>query len=153
MSGPRVVDGLVELRTLLGSELGVGDWVEVDQSRIDTFAAVTEDEQWIHVDVERAAEGPFGTTIAHGHLTTSLIPRLVRDAYRVDGVRTRINVGSDRVRFPSPVPAGARVRARVGLESVKDVEGGVQITTRITVEREGSDRPVCVADTVTRLLT
>ena len=148
----RVVEGLDALRTLVGERLGVGDWVQIDQDRIDAFATVTDDEQLIHVDPERAASGPFGTTVAHGHLTASLIPSLVRSAYRVDGVRTAVNVGSDRVRFPAPVPAGARVRAQVDLLDVADVPGGAQIRTRVTVERDGGDRPVCVAEPVTRLL-
>lgn len=149
----RVIDGADELRTLVGTRLGVGDWLLVDQERIDGFARVTGDDQWIHVDPVRAADGPFGTTVAHGWLTASLIPLLVRGIYRVDGVRSAVNYGSDRVRFPAPVPVGARVRATVDLEDVQDVVVGVQLTTTVTVQREGGERPVCVARVLSRLLT
>lgn len=151
-AGPRIVRGFDELRALAGQPLGSSDWLTVDQERIDAFARVTEDEQWIHVDVERAAAGPFGTTIAHGHLTSSLIPRLVRGAYRFEGADSLVNYGSDKVRFPAPVPAGSRIRAHVELIDVTDVAGGVQARTRVTVEREGGSKPVCVAETVTRML-
>lgn len=149
----RVIEGPDELRTLVGTRLGVGDWLLVDQERIDGFARVTGDDQWIHVDPARAADGPFGTTIAHGWLTASLIPVLVRGIYRVEGVRSAINYGSDRVRFPAPVPVGSRVRAAVDLEALEDVRGGVQLTNLVTVEREDGDRPVCVARVLSRLLT
>jgi len=149
----RVIHGADELRTLVGTRLGVGDWLLVDQERIDGFARVTGDDQWIHVDPARAADGPFGTTIAHGWLTASLIPVLVRGIYRVEGVRSAINYGSDRVRFPAPVPVGSRVRAAVDLEALEDVRGGVQLTNLVTVEREDGDRPVCVARVLSRLLT
>jgi acyl dehydratase len=149
----RVIDGPDELRTLVGTRLGVGDWLLVDQERIDGFARVTGDDQWIHVDPARAADGPFGTTVAHGWLTASLIPVLVRGIYRVEGVRSAVNYGSDRVRFPAPVPVGSRVRATVDLEDLQDVPGGVQLTNLVTVEREGGDRPVCVARVLSRLLT
>lgn len=152
MSAPRIVTGFNELRALAGQPLGTSDWLLVDQARIDAFAKVTEDEQWIHVDLERAAAGPFGTTIAHGHLTTSLIPRLVRGAYRFEGASSIVNYGSDKVRFPAPVPAGSRIRAQVELIDVTTVRGGVQARTRVTIEREGSERPVCVAETVSRIL-
>lgn len=148
----RVIDGPDELRTLVGTRLGVGDWLTIDQERIDGFARVTGDDQWIHVDPVRAAGGPFGTTVAHGWLTASLIPVLVRGIYRVDGVRSAINYGSDRVRFPAPVPVDSRVRATVDLDAVDDVAGGVQLTALVTVEREGGDRPVCVAQVLSRLL-
>lgn len=151
-AGPRVVRGFDELRALAGRPLGTSDWLRVDQDRIDAFARVTEDEQWIHVDVERAASGPFGTTVAHGWLTAALIPRLVSSAYRFEGADSRVNYGSDKVRFPAPLPAGARIRAHVELLDVTDVRGGVQARTRVTVEREGGEKPVCVAETVTRLL-
>jgi acyl dehydratase len=131
----------------------VGDWLLVDQERIDGFARVTGDDQWIHVDPARAADGPFGTTVAHGWLTASLIPVLVRGIYRVEGVRSAVNYGSDRVRFPAPVPVDSRVRATVDLEDLQDVPGGVQLTNLVTVEREGGDRPVCVARVLSRLLT
>jgi acyl dehydratase len=149
----RVVAGLDELRTLAGTRLGVGGWLLVDQERIDGFARVTGDDQWIHVDPARAADGPFGTTVAHGWLTASLIPVLVRGIYRVEGVRSAVNYGSDRVRFPAPVPVDSRVRATVDFEDLQDVAGGVQLTNLVTVEREGGDRPVCVARVLSRLLT
>ncbi|MDO9407804.1 MaoC family dehydratase [Patulibacter sp.] len=149
----RVVDGAEGLRALVGTRLGVGDWLLVDQERIDGFARVTGDDQWIHVDPVRAADGPFGTTVAHGWLTASLIPVLVRGIYRVEGVRSAVNYGSDRVRFPAPVPVGSRLRATVDLEELLDVAGGVQLTNLVTVEREGGDRPVCVARVLSRLLT
>jgi len=148
----RVVAGVEALRALAGQQLGTSDWLLVDQARIDAFARVTEDEQWIHVDVERAAAGPFGATVAHGHLTASLIPRLVRGAYRFEGAASIVNYGSDKVRFPAPVPAGSRIRAHVELLDVTDVPGGVQARFRVTVEREGGERPVCVAETVSRIL-
>lgn len=140
-----------DLRAAAGSDLGHGEWVEVGQKRIDRFAEATEDHQWIHVDPERAASGPFGTTVAHGYLTVSLIPALTAGIATVDGVRMGVNYGLNRVRFPAPLPVGSRVRARVELLSVEDVNGGVQLTSRVTVEREGGDKPVCVAETVTRL--
>lgn len=148
----RTIGDLDELRTLVGTELGRSDWFAVEQERIDAFAEATGDDQWIHVDVERAAAGPYGTTIAHGYLTLSLIPVLVRDLYTVEGVSTRINYGLDRVRFPAPLPSGSRVRGTLELVDVTDVTGGVQVRSRATVEREGGDRPVCVADTLARFL-
>jgi acyl dehydratase len=149
----RVLASTDELRSLVGERLGTGDWLVVDQARIDGFAAVTGDDQWIHVDPVRAASGPFGTTVAHGWLTASLIPVLVRGIYRVEGVRSAVNYGSDRVRFPAPVPVGSRIRASLDLEAVDDVAGGVQLTNAVTVERDGGDRPVCVARVLSRLLT
>ncbi|HEU4540542.1 MAG TPA: MaoC family dehydratase [Jiangellaceae bacterium] len=140
-----------ELRAAIGTEVGCGDWVEVSQDRILKFADATGDHQWIHVDPERAAAGPFGGTVAHGYLTLSLIPTLTTGIPAVDGVTMGLNYGLDKVRFPAPVPAGSRVRSRVELLSVDDVPGGVQLTSRVTVEREGGDKPVCVAETVTRL--
>jgi acyl dehydratase len=138
------------LRAAIGTEIGVGDWLTVEQGRIDKFAEATGDHQWIHVDAGRAANGPFGTTVAHGFLTLSLIPALVEGTASVDGVRMGVNYGLNRVRFPAPVPSGARVRGRVELLAVDDVPGGVQLTSRVTVERDGGDKPVCVAETVSR---
>jgi acyl dehydratase len=146
----RVFNGVDELRAAVGSQLGVSDWVTVDQSQIDTFADATHDHQWIHVDEERAAAGPFGGTIAHGFLTLSLLPHLVKQAYRVEGTKMGVNYGLNRVRFTSPVPVGSKVRGNIELVDVADVEGGVQLTTKVTVEIEGSERPALVAEWLTR---
>ncbi|MEU3751211.1 MaoC family dehydratase [Streptomyces olivoreticuli] len=150
MAEPRIFSSPDELRTAVGEELGPSDWLEVDQKRIDLFAAATGDHQWIHVDPERAAKGPFGTTIAHGYLTLSLLPSLVPLLMRISPVRMGINYGLNRVRFPAPVPVGSRLRARAVITGVSEVEGGVQLTTAVTVEREGGDKPVCVAESVSR---
>jgi acyl dehydratase len=142
---------LDDLRAAAGTEVGHGPWIEVTQERIDRFAEATGDYQWIHVDPERAATGPFGGTVAHGYLTLSLIPALTAGITSVDGVTMGVNYGLNKVRFPAPVPVGSRVRARVELLSVDDVPGGVQLICRITVERDGGDKPACVAETVSRL--
>jgi|SRR5918996_271903 acyl dehydratase len=142
---------LDELRSAAGTEIGHGPWMEVPQERIDTFADATGDHQWIHVDPERAAAGPFGGTVAHGFLTLSLIPALTAGLATVDGVAMGVNYGLNKVRFPAPVPEGSRVQAHMELLAVEDVPGGVQLTSRVTIEREGGDKPVCVAETVTRL--
>ncbi len=147
----RVIDGLAELRTLVGEELGTGYWRRVPQSVIEAFADATDDHQWLHVDAERAARGPFGTTIAHGYLVLSLLPALAADAYRIDGMSARINYGLDRVRFPAPVPAGGRIRVRCDLRSLEESSGDVRIVVHNAVELQGSDRPACVADTVSLL--
>jgi acyl dehydratase len=147
----RVFNGVDELRQAKGSQLGASGWVTVEQSHIDQFAEATGDHQWIHVDAERAKDGPFGKTIAHGFLTLSLLPVLVSQVYRVDNVKMGINYGLNKVRFTSPVPVGSRVRGNVELVDVADAGGGaVQITTRITVELEGSERPAIVAEWLTR---
>ncbi|KUH36031.1 MULTISPECIES: MaoC family dehydratase [Streptomyces] len=150
MAEPRIFTSADELRAAAGEQLGHSDWLEVDQKRIDLFADATEDHQWIHVDRERAAAGPFGTTIAHGYLTLSLLPVLVPQVMRVEGVRMGVNYGTNKVRFPAPVPAGSRVRATASVKDVEDVGGGVQVTAVVTVEREGGDKPVCVAESVSR---
>lgn len=142
---------LEDLRAAAGTEIGYGPWIEITQERIDRFAEATDDHQWIHVDPERAAAGPFGGTVAHGYLTLSLVPALTAGITAVDGVTMGVNYGLNKVRFPAPVPAGSRVRARVELLSVDDVPGGVQLICRITVERDGGDKPACVAETVSRL--
>ena len=141
---------LAELAALEGQEIGRSDWVVVDQSHIDLFAQATGDAQWIHVDPERAAAGPFGTTVAHGFLTLSLLSRLFAGAVAFADVRMSINYGLDRVRFPSPVPVGSRLRAVCVLESHEPIEGGAQLTITVTVEREGGAKPACVAAWVTR---
>jgi acyl dehydratase len=135
----------------VGDEFGPSEWLEIDQERIDRFAAATDDPQWIHVDPVRAAAGPFGTTIAHGFLTLSL---LVRFWYEVGpeegGYRMGINYGTNKVRFPAPVPVGSRVRGRFTVAAVEEIEGGVQITLNGVAEREGQDKPVCAAELVFR---
>lgn len=142
---------LSELQALVGHEIGLSDWIEVDQDRIDRFAHATGDLQWIHIDVERAAQGPYGTTIAHGFLTLSMLPAFLQTAYTVGDVRMSVNYGLNRVRFPAPVPAGSRLRARFKLLAYETVSAdAVQMVTEVTVEREGSDRPVCIAEQVSR---
>ncbi|MCS3780075.1 MaoC family dehydratase [Tsukamurella ocularis] len=144
----RVLNGLEELQAAVGEHLGYSDWVEIDQKRIDLFAEATGDHQWIHVDPDKAKAGPFGSTIAHGYLTLSLIPMLVWQIYTVERTKMGVNYGSNKVRFPSPVPVGSRVRAGVELVSVTPGGGGQQVVARVTIEREGGDRPACVAETV-----
>ena len=134
----------------VGDEISVTDWMTVDQTRINQFADATGDHQWIHVDAERAAASPFKSTIAHGFLTLSLISTLARSALAFPGVKMAVNYGVNRVRFPSPVPAGARIRGRFALANLEPVIGGVQITWNAVVEREGSDKPCCVAEWVVR---
>ncbi|MFC4048091.1 MaoC family dehydratase [Actinomadura syzygii] len=148
---PRRFSGIDAFRACVGEEIGVGEWFEIDQERIDAFAEITGDRQWIHVDPVRAASGPYGATIAHGYLTLSLIPVLGRGIYTVDGVRMTINYGLDRVRFPRAVPVGSRIRSRATLVSADDADSGVRAVVRHTIEIEGQDRPACVAETV-RLL-
>ncbi len=137
---------------LVGRELGPTDWLEVDQERIDTFARATDDPQWIHVDPVRAAEGPFGTTIAHGYLTLSLCVPLMSRTLGLTGYRMGINYGVNRVRFPAPLPSGSRIRGRFTVQSVDEVEGGEQGVVLATIEREGADKPVCVAELVVRMM-
>lgn len=149
---PRIISSIEELKSLVGQEVGSSDWFQITQSRIDSFAEVTEDRQWIHVDAERAKrESPFGTTIAHGFLTLSLISHLASQAVRVSGnYKMGINYGLNRVRFPAPVPAGSRLRARFALQSVEDVTGGIQIIWNVTVEVEGAEKPSMVAEWLVR---
>ncbi len=139
-----------DIKGRVGSEIGVGEWLEIDQARVDAFADATNDHQWIHVDTDKAAAGPFGTTIAHGFLTLSLLVDLA-PTLDVPGVRMGINYGLDRVRFISPVPVGSRIRARSTLVSADEVAGGVQVKSEVTVELEGSEKPACVAETLARL--
>ena len=139
------------LRDRIGEEIAVGDWFEITQARIDQFAEATGDAQWIHVDPARAAaESPFKTTIAHGFLTLSLLSSLIRDAMTFHGLRMAINYGMNRMRFVAPVPAGSRIRARFMLISVEDTSGSVQVTWQVTIEREHSDKPCCVAEWIVR---
>ena len=148
----RRIEGIEGLKSLIGQEVGVSDWFEVTQQRINDFADATEDHQWIHVDVERAkTESPFQSTIAHGFLTLSLMPHLAAQALKVEGdFKMGINYGLNRLRFVSPVAAGSRVRARFTLQSVEDVSGGVQITWAVTCEIEGGPKPALVAEWLTR---
>ncbi|MEC4018554.1 MaoC family dehydratase [Streptomyces sp. H27-D2] len=150
MTEPRIFASLDDLRSAVGEDLGTTDWLEIDQKRIDLFAEATGDHQWIHVDPEKAAAGPFGTTIAHGYLTLSLLPTLVPRLMRVEGVRMGLNYGVNKVRFPATVPVGSRLRASARIAEVSEVKGGVQLTTGVTIEREGGEKPVCVAESVSR---
>ncbi|MER5178026.1 MaoC family dehydratase [Streptomyces sp. NPDC002896] len=150
MAEPRIFTSADELKAAVGEQLGHSDWLEVDQKRIDLFAEATGDHQWIHVDPEKAAAGPFGKTIAHGYLTLSLLPALVPQVIQVEGMKMGVNYGTNKVRFPAPVPVGSRLRATAVLTEVTEAGGGVQMTTAVTVEREGGDKPVCVAESVSR---
>jgi len=138
------------LKAAEGQHLGYSDWLEITQDRIDKFADATGDHQWIHVDPERAKEGPFGACIAHGYLTQSLVNMFLPQIVEVRGISMGVNYGADRLRFPAPVPVGSRVRGGGELLSVEEVKGGVQATIRVTVEIEGGDRPGCVIDTISR---
>ncbi|AVZ39779.1 MULTISPECIES: MaoC family dehydratase [Dietzia] len=144
----RVFEGLEQLEAELGRHVGYSDWMEITQDRIDAFAEATGDHQWIHVDPVRAAQGPYGATIAHGYLTLSLLPVLGAEVLDIRGFRMMINYGVDKVRFPAPVPVGSRIRAGVELTSLQRKSAGVQLNSLVTVEVEGSDRPAVVAETV-----
>ena len=139
-----------ELPALVGQTLGCSDWIEVDQARIDRFAQATDDLQWIHVDAQRAAAGPFGTTVAHGYLTLSLVAAFGDTAFGVPDSSMGINYGLNRVRFPAPVPAGSLLRGHFKLLACEAIDGGLQMTAEVTVERQGSDKPVCIAQAVFR---
>ena len=144
---------LLELQGLVGQDLGCSDWFTVAQSQIDAFASATGDHQWIHIDPERAATGPFGATVAHGFLTLSLLPQMSASAFEVRDTRMGVNYGLNRVRFPAPVPVGSRLRGHFKLLSYEALDGGAQLTTAVTMEREGSTKPVCVAESVARRYT
>ena len=144
---------LEDLRPLVGQTLGVSDWITVEQARIDRFAEATGDQQWIHVDPARAASGPFGGTIAHGFLTLSLLAPMFDTAFAIADVRMGVNYGLNRVRFPAPVPAGSRLRGHFRLLAFEPLPGGAQIGVEVTVELEGSAKPACVAESVTRRFT
>lgn len=139
------------LTGLVGTELGVSEWIEITQDRIDSFAACTEDRQWIHVDPDRAAEGPFGTTIAHGYLTLSLVSSVLGEVRPPVEARMTVNYGADRIRFISPVPVGARIRGRVELTSVDEITDGVHLCQTVTIEIEGSEKPAMVAEVLSRM--
>lgn len=144
----REIASIEELRSLIGQEVAVGEWIEITQDRINLFADVTGDHQWIHIDAERAkTESPFGTTVAHGFLTLSLMRHMMSEMIKIKiPVKMRINYGLNKVRFPSPVPAGSRIRARATLKSLKEIPKGWQLIWNITVERENSDKPCCIAE-------
>ena len=141
---------LADMAALVGQDIGASDWVPIDQERINQFAQATGDHQWIHLDPVRAAAGPFGAPIAHGFLTLSLLPMLFESAFAVDDVRMGVNYGLNRVRFVSPVRVGSRLRGRFKLLSYEPLEGGAQLTVEATIELEGSAKPACVAETVSR---
>ncbi|MFL6719446.1 MAG: MaoC family dehydratase [Burkholderiaceae bacterium] len=150
----REIATLAELKTLVGQEVAVSDWVHITQERVNQFAEATGDHQWIHLDVERCKrESPFGGPIAHGFLTLSLLPMLMQNSVRMTDVRMGVNYGLNKVRFPAPVPVGSRVRSRTTVLSVEDIEGGAQVTWQVTIEREGGDKPVCVAESISRRYT
>ncbi|GAB2739991.1 MaoC family dehydratase [Nocardioides pakistanensis] len=145
----RVFESLAEVEAAVGEPLGTTDWVAVEQKQVDAFADLTGDHQWIHVDVDRAKESPFGGTIAHGYLTLSMLPGFGGELFRIDAGSARLNYGTDKVRFPSPLRVGSRIRATPTFASVTAVSAGTQVKTRWVVEAEGSEKPVCVAETIT----
>ncbi|MGC4796129.1 MaoC family dehydratase [Micromonospora saelicesensis] len=147
----RVFTSFEELAAATGESLGPGPWQRIEQSRVDLFADATDDHQWIHLDPVRAAAGPFGGTIAHGYLTLSLLPALASELYRVEGVAMGVNYGLNRVRFPAPLRVGAAVRATATIADVSPVSGGVQLVVTVTLESDSGGKPVCVAETVSRL--
>ena len=145
------IQDFASLRQRLGQEVAVSDWFEIPQDRITQFAETTEDRQWIHVDAARAAaESPYRTTIAHGFLTLSLLPEMSASAFHVEGTRMGVNYGLNKVRFPAPVPSGSRLRGRFKLLRYEPLDGGAQVTMEVTMEREGSEKPVCVAESLSR---
>ena len=150
MTGPRVYEAPLGLIGQEGTLLGPTEWLTIDQKRVDGFARVTGDDQWIHVDVERASAGPFGGTIAHGYLTLSLVNYFLPQLIDVRRVSMGVNVGSDRLRFLAPVKVGARIRGTGEIVKVEEVKGGIQSVVRVTVEIEGSDKPACTIDTISR---
>jgi acyl dehydratase len=148
----RVFNGIDDLKQAVGEHLGHSDWHTVTQEKVDLFADATGDHQWIHVDPERAKAGPFGGTIAHGYLTLSLLPMLNQQIYRIDGLTMGINYGTNKVRFPSPVPVGSRVRAGTEILEVNPNAQGAQAVVRTTIEVEGGEKPACVAESVVVLV-
>ena len=147
---PRVINGVDELKSLVGEHIGYSDWVEITQDQVNQFADATGDHQWIHVDVERAKEGPFGGPIAHGYLTLSLGPVLQTEVFRLEGFSMGVNYGANKIRFPAPVPVGSKLRLGVKLLSVEDIAGGVQMVSEFTFEVEGAAKPSCVAEVLLR---
>jgi acyl dehydratase len=149
----RVFNTFEEIEAVAGQEIGTTEWVEITQSRVNKFADATGDHQWIHVDVERAKDGPFGGTIAHGYLTLSMVPALGSQVMSLETPGAKLNYGVNKVRFPNPVRVGSRIRAHVTIGGVTDVPAGKQLTVRYTIEIEGQDKPACVAETVVLLLS
>jgi acyl dehydratase len=149
----RVFSTFEEIEAATGEEIGTTDWVEITQERVDQFADATDDHQWIHVDVKKAKEGPFGGTIAHGYLTLSLLPWLGSQVFGLETPGAKLNYGVNKVRFPNPVRVGSRVRARVTVGEVTDISAGKQLTLKYVVEIEDEDKPACVAETVVLLLS
>jgi acyl dehydratase len=148
----REIHSLAELTSLVGQEVAISDWVEISQQRINSFAEATGDMQWIHLDVERAKrESPFGTTIAHGFLTLSLLPMLMQNAIHLSYIKMGVNYGLNKVRFPAPVPVGSKLRGHLKLLAVEEITDGAQMIWEISVEREGGDKPVCVAVSIARI--
>ncbi|WP_405720348.1 MaoC family dehydratase [Streptomyces sp. NBC_01537] len=146
----KVFTDLDEIRAAKGSVLGTSDWLTIDQTRIDRFADATGDHQWIHVDPDRAAAGPFGATIAHGFLTLALLPYFAVQNYRIEGARLSVNYGLNKVRFITPVRVGSRLRGITELTGVEDLDTGAQLSFRTTIEIEGVEKPACVAETLSR---
>ena len=147
----REIASLAALKEFIGQEVAVSKWVEITQERVNQFAEATGDRQWIHIDVERSRkESPFGGTVAHGFLTLSLLPKLMESAIVMPDVKMGVNYGLNKVRFMAPVPVGSRIRARMKLLTVDDIPGGAQVSWEVTMEREGSDKPVCVAESIAR---
>jgi acyl dehydratase len=146
----RSFETIAAMKELVGQEIGVSEWITVTQERIQLFADATHDHQWIHLDAERAEAGPFGATIAHGFFTLSLLPEMSISAFEVRDTRMGVNYGLNKVRFPAPVPSGSRLRGRFKLVDYEPLEGGAQLTVQVTMEREGSDKPVCVAESLSR---
>ncbi len=147
----RTITGVDELKQAEGETVGTTDWHEVTQDDVNAFADATGDHQWIHVDPERAKDTPFGGTIAHGYYTLSLAPALTEEILKFDGFAFALNYGLDKVRFPAPLPVGSKFRMSAKVASVTDIDGGVQLKTQLTFEREGGEKPVCVAETLARL--
>ena len=148
----RVFSNADDVRAAEGEKLGSSEWTTITQEQIDQFADATHDHQWIHVDAERAAQGPFGTTIAHGFLTLSLVSALNSETYRFENLRMGINYGTNKVRFPNPVPVGSRVRAHTELTGVAETGDGLQLAVSTTIEIEGVEKPACVAEVLTRVM-
>ena len=146
----RIFETIAELQPLVGQDIATSEWITVTQERIQLFADATNDHQWIHLDAERAKAGPFKTTIAHGFLTLSLLPEMSASAFEVRGTRMGVNYGLNKVRFPAPVPSGSRLRGHFKLLAYDPLDGGAQLTVQVTMEREGSDKPVCVAESLAR---
>lgn len=148
----RTLNGIAEITSLVGTELGSSEWTTIDQAAINTFADVTDDHQWIHIDEQRAAEGPYGSTIVHGFFTLSLIPKFSSEIFTIEGVSIRVNYGLNKVRFAQPVPVGSRLRGTVSVNEVIPGDKGTQVLLKHVIEIEGEERPACIAEVVTLLV-